>query len=370
MSHAGSMGSMGPLMLGLLLGVAVGCRPASEGTAKAENSAAKAATEPVRVQLVTAAERARPEFLRVTGQLQGIQDAQVAADTGGKVVDAPVERGSVVERGGVLARVDDRTATLSLKEAEAALALAEARLALARSESERNAPLVKTKAIAEADYRRLQAEQSVREADLASAGARRDLAAKALSDCVIRAPFAGLVVERLVQVGEYVRMETVVARVVDVSRLRLLLNVPETAAGQVLEGQSVEFTTTSHPGVVFAGKVRFVGGAVRESARDLIVEAEVDNKDGRLKPGFFAEARVRVGERRGVMVPAGALRVEGTRRSVFVLEGDLLAERLVEIGETLEGWVEVRRGLRAGEAVVSDPKREVADGQPAKVAQP
>ncbi len=358
------------MILSLVLGMAAGCRPASEGTPRAGSTGAKPAPAPVRVQLVTAAERGRPEFLRVTGQLQGIQDAMVAADTGGKVLEAPVERGSLVERGGVLVKVDARTAALSLREAEAAMALAEARLALARSEIERNAPLVKTKAIAEADFRRLQAEQSVREADLASAGARRDLAAKTLDDCVIRAPFAGVVVERLVQAGEYVRMETVVARVVDVSRLRLVLNVPETAAGQVLEGQAVEFVTTSHPGVVFAGKVRFVGGAVRESARDLIVEAEVDNKDGRLKPGFFAEARVRVGERRGVMVPEGALRVEGTRRSVFVVEKDLLVERLVETGEALEGWVELRRGLRAGEEVVSDPKVGVADGLPAKVAQP
>lgn len=311
-----------------------------------------------------------PRYLRVTGQLQGMQDALVAADTAGKVVEAPVERGSLVKMGDVLVKVDGRTAELSLNEAEASVALAQAKLALAKNESERNAPLVKTKAIAEADFRKLEADQAAREADLAAAVARRDLARKTLTDFVIRAPFAGLVVERYVQPGEYVMAATRIARVVEVARLRLLLNVPETAAGSIREGQSVEFSTAAYSGETFTGVIKFIGGAVREAARDLIVEAEVQNVDGRLKPGFFAEARVRLNETNVVTIPAESLRVEGSRRSIFLVENGVLSERLVEVGEALDGWVEVRRGLKAGEAVVLAPGREMADGVPAKVRQP
>lgn len=355
----------------LVIVMSSGCRPEAESpAAKTVDAEGRPSRAPISVATTNAVERSMPRYLRVTGQLQGMQDAQVAADTAGKVIEAPVERGSLVQAGSVLVKVDGRTAELSLTEAEASVALAQAKLALAKNESERNAPLVKTKAIAEADFRKLEAEQAGREADLAAAVARRDLTRKTLTDSVIRAPFAGLVVERYVQPGEYVKADTRIARVVEVARLRLWLNVPETAVGSVREGQTVEFTTAAYAGETFIGVIKFLGGAVRESARDLIVEAEVLNADGRLKPGLFAEAHVRLSETNVVTIPAESLRVEGSRRSVFLVENGVLAERLVEVGETLDGWLEVRRGVKAGEAVVISPGREMADGVPAKVMRP
>lgn len=365
------VGGCGLVVSGVILGLAAGCRPNPERTdAHTGDPAARSNAVPLGVRLTNATERPIPRYLRVTGQLQGMQDALVAADTAGKVIEAPIERGSLVSGGGVLVKVDARTAALSLDEAAAAVSLAQARLALANNETDRNAPLVKTRAIAEADFRKLEADQAVREADLASALARRELARKSLADCVIRAPFAGLVVERLVQPGEYVRVDTPIARVVEVSRLRLVLNIPETAVGSIREGQAVEFSTAAFPGATFTGTIRFIGGAIRESARDLIVEAEVANADGRLKPGLFAEARVRLSDARAVTIPSESLRIDGSRRSVFLLENGTLVERLVEIGESLDGWVEIRRGVQAGEAVVFAPERAVADGLPAKASQP
>lgn len=364
-------GGGGPLALAVLLIQTGGCQPrAASPAAKTTDSAGSPKLAPAQVRTTNATERLMPRYLRVTGQLQGMQDAQVAADTAGKVTEAPVERGSLVKAGDVLVKVDGRMAEISLREAEASVALAQAKLILATNEAERNAPLVKTKAIADADFRKLEADQAAREAELAAAAARRDLVRKTLGDSVIRAPFDGLVVERYVQPGEYVRADTRIARVVEVARLRLVLNVPETAVGSVREGQPVEFTTAAFAEEPFTGIIRFIGGAVRESARDLIVEAEVQNADGRLKPGLFADARVRLGETRAVALPPEALRIEGTRRSVFLVENGVVAERLVEVGEAHDGWIEVRLGLKAGEAVVLSPGREVADGVPAKVMQP
>ena len=348
-----------------------GCRPKSESrVAKPVDAAGDSNLAPIRVRTTNATQRSMPRYLRVTGQLQGMQDALVAADTMGKVVEALVERGSLVKQGDILVKVDGRSAELSLNEAEASVALAQAKLALAENEVERNAPLMTTNAIAEADFRKLEADEAARKADLAAAVARRDLARKTLTDSVIRAPFSGQVVERYVQPGEYVKADTRIARVVDVALLRLLLNVPETAVGSVREGQSVEFGTAAYPGESFIGIIKFIGGAVRESTRDLIVEAVVTNADGRLKPGFFAEARIRLIETSVVTIPEETLRVDGSRRSVFLVKNGVLVERLVEVGETLDDWVEVRRGVKADEVVVIAPGHEVADGLPARVIQP
>ena len=372
-SWTGSLSVHGMAAIAFGLMVVVGCRrgddaPAHPAASASVTNASKAV--PVVVRVAEATERGVPRFLRVTGQLEGLRDARVAADTTGKVREAAFERGTAVDAGAVLVRVDDRSATLALKEAEAALGLATARLALARSEVERHAPLVGTKAVAAADFRRMEAERDVREADVLAVTARRDMARKTLEDAVVRAPFAGIVAERLAEPGEMLKPDSVVARIVEVARLRLVLNIPETAAANVREGQAVSFTAAAVPGASFAGVVRHVGAAVRRSARDLVVEADVDNRDGRLRPGYFAEARIVTGEARAVTVPLAAVRSDGSRRSVFVAKGGVVEERLVEVGEPGDGWIEVRAGLSKGDAVVMSAGGALADGAEVRVAKP
>ncbi len=355
------------LQAGLLVAAALAlsaCKPSQPAASP------KPPTPPVAVRMTPATERPIPRFIRVTGQLLGYQDALVAADLGGKVSETRVERGSKVSKGDVLVQIDNRGPTLSLQEAEASLALAQARLALARSDVERNAPLVQTRAVAEADFRRFEADLAIREAELAGARSRRDQALKNLDDCTTRAPFSGVVVERFVQPGEYVRADSRIVRLVELARIRLVLNVPEPLSGGIQPGQAVDFQTAAFPGQSFAGEVRFVSSAVREATRDLQIEAEVANADERLRPGFFAEARIRTGDQKATTIPTSALRTEGNRRSVFLVEGNTLVERLVEVGDAIEGWVEIRRGLTNGTPVVNPAEPRLADGLPAQVTQP
>lgn len=310
-----------------------------------------------------ATELAVPRFLRVTGQLVGKNDAVVAADAIGKVLEAPIERGTRVKAGEMLVRLDDRQAKLVLAEAEASLALAQSRLKLAKNEQERNAPLAEKKAIADADFQKLVMDTTAREAELAAAAARRDMAGKTLTDAVIKAPFSGVIAERLVEPGEYVMAHSPIARLVDLNTLRLVVNVPETEVGKLAVGQGVEFTTGAFAGRTFTGTLKFLSAAVREAPRDLVIEAEVENKDGSLRPGFFCDARIRLREEKAVVVPVEALRIEGNRRRVFVIGADRsLQERLVEVGDSREGFIEIRRGVAAGESLLLSPGSEAADG--------
>ncbi len=314
---------------------------------------------------VQAKERSFPRFLRVTGQLTGQNDAVIAADSMGRVVSAPVERGSEVEAGDVLAKLDERQPKLALAEAVASMALAKARLALAKNEQERNKPLAEKKAVADADYQKLLTEVAAREAEVAAAEARQSLAQKTLDDCVIRAVFGGVVAERLVEPGEYVRADSPIARVVDLSSLRLVLNVPETEVGALKLGQEVEFITAAFPTERFTGKLKFLGATMREATRDLVVEALVDNAAGRLRPGFFCDARIRLREESCVAVPEDAVLIEGSRRKAFVVTpGGMLSERLVEVGETRDGFTEIRRGVAAGETLLAKPDASAGDGLP------
>jgi len=322
------------------------------------------ASEPAALHVTTrtAEERPMPRYLRVTGQLKGSREAMVAADASGKVMEALVERGSVVKAGDVLVKLDSSSAMLSLREAEASVATAQLRLEWTSDELKRNEPLALTKAISGTDFSKLKNERASADANLAAATARRDIARKAVEDAAIRAPFAGTVAERLTDLGEYVRQGSQVVHLVAIDRLHLWLNVPETSAGAIKEGQKVGFSVPAYPRDVFTGVIRFIGAAVRESARDLIVEAEVQNADGRLKPGMFAEARIALREDLAVTVPAGALRVEGSSRKVLVIQDGRVEERLVEMGETSGDTVEVRHGISKGETVVVNPAAEAVDG--------
>ncbi len=325
-------------------------------------------TVPVRVQTYTVEKRPVPRFLEVTGELKGGRVSSVAADASGKVRETLVERGSVVKPGDVLVKLDDRAANLALREAEATLAQARARLDLARADWQRNQHLAKSKLIAPAESQKLEADVQGREADVAVAEARRDSARKSLEDTEVRAPFAGTVAERFVNAGEYVQPGVKVVVMIAKDDLRLWLNVPEMAVGAVRQGQAVTFHVPAYPGTDFTAKVRYISPIVRESGRDLLVEAEVDDADGRLLQGMFAEVRLSLAEKPGLVVPASAVRNEGGLHKVLVPEGNHLSERIVEVGMKIDSWTEIRSGLAEGDTVVVQPTQEARDGAPFTIA--
>ncbi|MDB6155861.1 MAG: efflux transporter periplasmic adaptor subunit [Chthoniobacteraceae bacterium] len=309
-----------------------------------------------------AEDRPIPRYLPVTGELRAAKQAMLAPDTSGKVVAAPIERGSMVREGDVILKLDDRAATNALQESEASLADARLKLNWARSESARSEPMAKSHGISAAEFERLTLNQATAETALAAATARRDQSKKALDDTVLRAPFAGTVAERLTDVGAFVSSTMGVAQLVATEQLRLMLNVPETAVGSVSEGQRVSFVVPAFPRAKFTGTVKFIGAALRESARDLIVEAEVHNGDGKLKPGMFAEGRLVLGEETAVTVPLSALQTVGSTHKLFVVRDGQVEERIVEVGETEGDVVEICRGVMKGDAVILAPGASAVDG--------
>ena len=196
-----------------------------------------------------------------------------------------------------------------------------------------------------------------------AARARMNLAQKAVADTVVRAPFPGLVGERFVSVGDYVTKGTKVASVMRVDPLRIELTVPAQYVSQVAAGRSVNFAVDSYPGETFTGQVRYVSPSVDAATRALTLEAVVPNPDGRLKPGFFATARIEEsGGTPGIVVPAAAVRtVAGTAR-VFVIAADRAEERIVMTGQADGDRIEITDGLRAGERVATSGVERLADG--------
>ncbi|MGH8638435.1 MAG: efflux RND transporter periplasmic adaptor subunit, partial [Burkholderiales bacterium] len=254
---------------------------------------------------------------------------------------------------------------------------AQASLDLAEAEFSRIKSLLDQKVVSQSEFdqRRTQveaarqqyqvavnsAEQSYR--SLQAARARVALANKSMTDTAVRAPFAGLVAERAVSVGDYVTKGMRVATVVSIDPLRVELTVPEQAIAQVKVGQPVRLAVDAYPGETFPATVRFVSPSVRADQRALTVEAVADNKDGRLKPGLFATASIHQGSPAPALTaPESAVEtVSGTSR-VYVVKDRKAEERIVTTGEKLSGQVELTTGVAEGEQIVLDPRGRVVDG--------
>jgi membrane fusion protein (multidrug efflux system) len=305
----------------------------------------------VDVALATVSERAMPHYLTLTGTLTANRSSQVAADGVGRVRDTFVERGSFVKQGDLLVRLDARAAQLSDSEARAQVEASRSQRDVAQRECERAERLFADRAIGQAEYDRLKAQCSVTQWSSEAAMARAGMANKALGDAAVRAPFSGMVVERFVSLGEYVRPGAAVAEVVEIDPLRLELTVPESEVGQVSAGQNVSFEVTAFPGERFAAQIARLAPAVRKGTRDLVVEAVVANPGGKLLPGMFALARIELARANKPVVPLAALRGEGSKSRLFAVVNGRLEERLVQLGEREGDVVAVEKGVRAGDRI-------------------
>jgi membrane fusion protein, multidrug efflux system len=375
---------------------------AAAGCSANANGDPVAPAEAAALQVATAVAEsvALTRYIPVSGTLAAQEAAEVAAETAGRVVATPVERGSRVAVNADLVRISATEVEAQAREAEANAAQIAARLGisggaafdvtrvpevanadanrrLARTEYARAETLHKSQLISQSEYEQksAQLESAERQYDVAvngaeqqyqslmAARARMNLAQKAVADTVVRAPFPGLVGERFVSVGDYVTKGTKVASVLRVDPLRIELTVPAQYVSQLAAGRSVNFTVDSYPGETFTGQVRYVSPSVDAATRALTLEAVVPNPDGRLKPGFFATARIEeAGATPGIVVPAAAVRtVAGTAR-VFVIAADRAEERIVMTGQADGDRVEITDGLRAGERVATSGMERLADG--------
>jgi membrane fusion protein, multidrug efflux system len=345
----------------LFLSLASACQHAEDSSASPAGREAVAA--PVHVQTATVSEQPMPEYLTLTGSLHASRQSDIAADASGKVVQALVECGQTVKGGQVIATLDARSATLSAAAAQAQSRLAQEQLEQAQRECGRVKHLLETAAISQAEFDRQTSQCTAQQWSATAAEAQQQSATKLLGDTRIRAPFDGIIGERMVNVGQYVEPSTRVASIYEADPLRLELTIPEADLASIREGVAVSFSVTAFGEEKFTGAIRFISPNVRESSRDLVAEAVVANPDGRLRPGMFAVAKLQLGEKLRPVVAARALARDDTASRVFVVGAEnRVEERLVRLGETKEDMVAVLSGVHAGENVVLEPGSNVRDG--------
>lgn len=172
----------------------------------------------------------------------------------------------------------------------------------------------------------------------------------------IKAPIDGVIIERNATIGELVERSKDICTISDPTQLWVIAEIKERDIAAVKTGQEAVFTVLPYPQEKFHGKVVLIGNQVEAASRTMEVRIAVDNTDGRLKPGMFADVEITTTMLENVLlIPDSALQTDGEDQIVFVvLDGNKFEKRVVNLGGEQLGRVRVLEGLKAGEKVVTE----------------
>jgi RND family efflux transporter MFP subunit len=343
------------------------------GLASLASTALQAQEHPP-VSLVAAAREEIVEELLLTGTLNALQAAQLSPQVEGRVAAIEVDAGQRVGAGDTLLRLDDELARLELAQARASerevmaeLKDAERRLREVRELAKRKGVVAETEVRArEAEVERDRAILERRRAEVAQRAAL-------LARHTLKAPFAGVIAQRLTDLGEWVDSDDHVMELVAVNVLRLDLQVPQGYFTRIGRQTPVSLRLEAFPTERVEAAITDVVPVSDPSARTFLARIRLANDQGRMTPGMSARATVRISTgAQGVVVPRDALiRYPDGRTVVWAVSSDgdahKVSERQVKTGLAFSGKVEVVSGLDAGAAVVVRGNEALREGQQVRI---
>jgi membrane fusion protein, multidrug efflux system len=343
-------------LAGVVLALATGVVVAGCDRADAEEAGART-EERLRTMNVEVA-RVQPQdfahVVRVVGTVAAERDVVVSAEESGPVREVLVRQGERVRAGQPLLRLDGAVLRAQLEQAVSQAELAE-------ETWERQRRLWEEEQVG-TEMAYLQAKYNAR-----TARAQAQVLAERVQRTTVRAPIAGVLDERLVEVGSMVAPGTPVGRILDVETVKVVAGVPERYAGEVRPGAEVQVTLDRLAGRQFIGVIDYASAAVDGSSRTFTVEVGVANAGLALKPGMVATVEIARDRLEGALVvPRHAVLRREDGYQVFVAvptaEGWRAEARTVVPGATRGDQVVVSAGLRAGERVVVVGQQRVAHG--------
>lgn len=343
-------------------------QPTSQPTSQTAEPAggADGVTRVVRIESLVLSAEEFDDVIELTGTVEADHDATISARTAGTIVRmSPL--GTRVSAGYTVAQIDPSLAQAALDQANAQLEVARAQLDLSEDMFARQEPLYRDSIISAIEFEQAKAQLSQSRAQHAQAAALVKQAEEGLRLTHLSAPFTGSVEAHFVEEGEQVSPGVAVVRVVSTSRVRVKAGVPERFAGDIRIGTRVNLRFDAYGIEEKDARVTFVGSAIDAASRTLPIEVEVGNPDGRLKPEMIADVFVtRSTSQDAIVVPQSAVLRDEEGTSVYVVDRSgaraVAQRRVVRLGGTYAGRVEVLEGLSDGDELITVGAASVAPG--------
>ena len=299
-------------------------------------------------------------LLTSVGSLEAVQGVMVTAELKGKVEDIAFKPGEMVRAGDLLVQQDISSETAQLRASEASAALAKITL-------ERIRKLLTEKTVSQSQYDNADAQYK-------EAAAQLDTIRSAISKKTIRAPFAGRLGIRLINLGQILNEGDAIVSLQSLDPIFVNFSLPQQQLAQVQPGLTVRMTTDVLPGRVIEGKITAINPAVDAATRNIRVQATAANPQEKLRPGMFVNVAVVLPAQEKVLpIPATAVLYAPYGDSVFIVEekksdknsppGKIVHQQFVQLGKKRGDFIAVASGLNGGETIVSTGVFKLRNGQ-------
>jgi len=355
---------------GLSRGAAIVALALVAACSKSDGAGGAKSRPPPLVVVTKVTTRDVPVEVRAPVELRALEQADVGSKTLGVLDAVFVDRGDKVKRGQLVALVRPSDLPDQLTAARGTLANTQASLALARQNFDRASKLAPSGVVSQQELANATAAVAQAEAQQAAAQAQVSALAVRLGETRIDAPMDGIVSVRRLDPGAIVGPPGggAIVTIVQIDKLRVFIPVTEREVAKIKLGLEARVELDALPNRPFLGKVSKMAPVLDPSTRTLDVEVRLTNPDGELRPGMFGHgAIITEVHPHAPVVPASAVLLSDNKSFVYVLSGDKVQRRAVEIGVDEGTWVEIKGGLREGEEIVTAGADSISDGTTVRV---
>jgi len=317
----------------------------------------------INIKVITTQKMPVRPYVEAVGTLEPWDEVIISPEVDGIIKEIPVEEGFPVTKGMFLLKINDIDYRLGVQTAEAALGQAQAGLNNAKIMFDRMEALYKQSGVSKQDFDNASTRLDVSVQDVERAKAALSIAKERLSRVILRSPINGMIKQKAVTTGMFVKTGTPLLNLIQIDPLFLTFSVTEKDVGTLKRGQDVVFSVDAFPNREFKGKVDIIYPNVDEHSRMLKVEALIPNRSLELKPGFFSRVMVYTGaQKEAVLIPITSILYEGTKVRVFLNEKNKARERYLKLGRKYGEMMEITEGLQAGEKLVVVGQNTLTDG--------
>ncbi|UFH34772.1 efflux RND transporter periplasmic adaptor subunit [Flavobacterium acetivorans] len=292
-------------------------------------------------------------ILSLSGSIEANEQVEIRSEVSGIVESINFQEGSLVTKGQLLFKVNDLELRAQLSQANTKESLA--------SENERRAKLLLQKeAISQEEY-------DVARAEHASTKAQSQLIKAQIAKTAVRAPFSGKIGLRTISVGTYITPAVLVAKLVNIGKLKITFSIPEKYANQIKNNTNLSFSVAGSS-EKYTAQVYAIEPAVEISTRTLQLRAIADNKNGKLLPGTFANVELPLDIiQDAIVVPSQAVIPVQNGKKVFISEFGKAKEIMVETATRTDASLLVLSGLKAGDTLITTGVMSLKNEAPVKV---
>lgn len=353
------------MMIGMLAGLVVlsGCNPQQEDPL--------VLSKPRSVNTVVIASRNLPIVFNAVGRLVPNREVVLSSQVSGIVQSYSVDTGDAATVDQKVVTLDSIDYQLALNEARANLLAIRARYVAAKNSFQRAGQLLPDNVITPEYYEKIEADFKAAQAAVSQAQAVVDINQRRLEKTVIKAPFGGLVIRRLVETGQNINVGDPVIAIADMLNMRVKIHVNEQDYVYLDHDDTVTVLVEAYPERLFPGKVDRIGVKADANTNTFEVEILVANADLILKAGLTATVNITIDEiRDAIMIPQGCVLFRGDRKEVFVVsDTGKAAVRKVKLGRVDGAFIRIIEGIASGDKLITTGSQYLKDGDNVVIAE-